>query len=1210
MAEIRLNINGREVTGRRGQTILEVARENGIEIPTLCYDERVKIYGSCGLCVVEIEGIPKLFRSCATEISEGMVVKTDTERVRSSRKIALELLLSDHVGDCRPPCRQACPAHTDCQGYVGLIANGRYREAVELIKEQLPLPASIGRVCPHPCEEACRRQLVDEPVSIAWLKRFVGDVDLNTPDPFMPEIEPPTGKSVAVVGGGPCGLTAAYFLAKQGHQVVIYEAMEKPGGMLRYGIPQYRLPKDILDAEIRLIQDMGVEIVTNCRIGKDVTLDFLKDNFDAVFLAIGAWKSSGMRCRGEEMEGVLGGIDFLREVATGGNVNIGSRVAVVGGGNTAMDACRTAVRLGAEKVTVLYRRTRNEMPADEVEIKEAEEEGVEFKFLVQPLEILERNGRAGAIRLQKMKLGEPDASGRRRPEPIPGEEEVIEVDTIIAAIGQKVDPSGLSGITLTKGNTIAADESTFQTSIPGVFAGGDAVNEGPGIAIEAVADGKKAADVINSYLMGNIIPYREPFIVEQEGLTEEDFADREKAYRPEMPHLAPEERKDNFREVVLGYSEQDAKKEAMRCLECGCKDFFECKLIAYANEYDVKPQRFKGEVHHNKYQDDHPFIDRNPDKCILCGLCVRVCEEVMGVTALGLINRGFDTIVKPEFDLPLRETACISCGQCAAVCPTGALQERQLIEKPVPVVTDEKESICSFCSVGCSIRLDTKGDMVLRSLPDKESAVDKGHLCVKGRFGFNISMTGERIRLPMMKVNGEFREVSWNEALLHIAKKTQSIKALNGGDSLALFSSPRYTNEENFLAARFAREGLKTAKIASFGSCCTGGLEDVLGYDASTNTLEELLSTEVIILIGSRIMEDHTIAGLKVRQGVNRGAKLVVINPEESMADELAVKTIRPENNTGFLKQMLKALIDGGFTAGISRASGVEELKASLEGIKAAEEIREIAELYGKAKTAMIVFDRDKLTADAVKLIADIAVVSGHIGSPRRGIIALKAKNNSQGLVDMGITGNAFKILEDMKRGTVKGAFILGEDPAGSGCCGQGIKEALEGLEFLVVQDLFMTETAELAHVVLPAAGFAETSGTFTSTERRIQWLNRALPSISGWENWEVIMAVADACGCRFRYTSVEDILEDIAAAVPEYRGVSKQKLSKTGLFWPCSIDDNHGTPILYTEGFNFDNGRARLAVAGDGPAFCTKVKTDIVENMFEKKLKETGILK
>ena len=273
MSVIRLNINGKEVTGQSGQTILNVARENGIEIPTLCYDDRMKIYGSCGLCIVEVEGIPKLLRACATEIGQDMVVKTNSEKIKANRKIALELLLTDHTGDCRPPCVLECPGQTDCQGYVGLIANGEYKEALKLIKEQLPLPASIGRVCPHPCEDACRRELKDEPVAIAWHKRFVADIDLQDPEVFIPEIKDPSGKKIAVVGGGPGGLSTAYYLLQEGHEVTVYDMMPEMGGMLKYGIPQYRLPKDVLNQEIDIIEKMGAKMVNNVRIGQDLTLD-------------------------------------------------------------------------------------------------------------------------------------------------------------------------------------------------------------------------------------------------------------------------------------------------------------------------------------------------------------------------------------------------------------------------------------------------------------------------------------------------------------------------------------------------------------------------------------------------------------------------------------------------------------------------------------------------------------------------------------------------------------------------------------------------------------------------------------------------------------------------------------------------------------------------------------------------------------------------
>lgn len=473
MKNFRLNIDGKEVFGIPGQTILEVARENDIFIPTLCYDERTKIYGSCGLCMTEVEGNPKLCKACATQIADGMIVRTNTNRVIESRKTNLELLLSNHVGDCRPPCVLACPANTDCQGYVGLIANGEYEEAIKLIKDKIPLPAAIGRVCPHPCEKECRRGLIDEPIAIQNLKRFAADADLME-DAWEPEIEEETGKSVGIIGGGPMGLSAAAFLRQMGHSVTVFEAMPKAGGMLRYGIPEYRLPKEVLDQEIELIERMGVNLITNTKIGVDIPFETVKQDFDAVLIGIGAWVSTGVGCPGEDSEGVIGGIDFLRKVVRNEYIDLGEKVAIVGGGNTAMDACRTAVRLGAKEVYNIYRRTKDEMPADMVEIVEAEEEGVIFKNLTNPAEVIaDENGHVKQVKLQVMELGEPDASGRRRPVPVEGKFEYLDIDTMILAIGQAVDASMFEGLDKTRKNAIAYDPETFMTSIPGVFAGGD-----------------------------------------------------------------------------------------------------------------------------------------------------------------------------------------------------------------------------------------------------------------------------------------------------------------------------------------------------------------------------------------------------------------------------------------------------------------------------------------------------------------------------------------------------------------------------------------------------------------------------------------------------------------------------------------------------------------------------------------------------------------
>jgi formate dehydrogenase major subunit len=715
---INLTINGKAIQAPEGATILEAARANGIDIPTLCYDKAVEIYGACGLCVVEAEGIPKLLRSCSAKVSEGMVINTESPRVVQSRKIAMELLMSAHDGDCVAPCQLNCPARTDCQGYVGLIANGEYDSAIKLIKNKIPLPASIGRVCPHPCEKACRRKNVEEPINIAQLKAFAADIDLNK-ESYLPDVMVRTGKTIAIVGGGPAGLTAAYYLNIMGHSVTVYDMMDKMGGMLRYGIPQYRLPKEVLDKEIAIIEKSGVKLVNNVKLGKDFTIQSLKAENDAVIVAVGAWKSSSMRTPGEDLEGVYGGIDFLRAVIQGNAPEIGERVAICGGGNTAMDACRTAVRLGAKEVYVIYRRTRAEMPADALEIDEAEEEGVIYKFLTNPISFNGENGKLKSVTLQVMELGEPDASGRRRPVPVEGKTEEIPLDSVILAIGQKLVQGDVSELQLNDRGNIEADPDFFTTNIDGVFAIGDATNRGASIAIEAIGEADRCAKAVDAYLNGQRLDTRVPYISKRDEATI-DYSDRKKEPR-KTPHvLDPEVRNKNFDEVSLGFTEEEAQAEASRCLECGCREYYKCKLLNVAQRYDIDPSRFKGEMPQKYTHDANAFIERNTAKCILCGLCVRSCREVMDIHALGLMGRGFTTEPSPAFALPLDQTNCTNCGLCVQLCPTGALTEKANLKKQVPLDEKTTETFIDINGEKAAVLISRYNGKILRVIPNDE----------------------------------------------------------------------------------------------------------------------------------------------------------------------------------------------------------------------------------------------------------------------------------------------------------------------------------------------------------------------------------------------------------------------------------------------------------------------------------------------------------
>ncbi|MFS1461454.1 formate dehydrogenase subunit alpha [Vibrio lentus] len=1269
---IQIVIDGKYRIVEQGQTVLEAAKTCGLEIPSLCGLNKTADKVPCDLCVVEVDGVG-VTRSCELEVSNGLNITTQSKQLTNHRQEALNRIMTDHYADCEAPCQTACPAGVDIQSYLHHIAQNDHIKAIEVIKKTLPMPLSIGRVCPAFCETECRRNLVDESIAIRQLKRHAADADLAAQESYMPPKKPNKGKRVAIVGSGPGGLTAGYYLSNEGYDVSVYESMPKAGGWLRYGIPEYRLPKSILDKEIELMCRNGMAVECDKKLGVDFTLSDLSNDFDAVCLAVGASQAVEMNYTGSDLAGCYLGVDYLKDYVTDKHFTTGKKVAVIGGGNTAIDCARTAVRDGAD-TTLIYRRTRDEMPAEDYEIEEAEHEGVKFHFLTNPAEnIADENGHVSEIRLERMALGPADASGRRSPKPT-GEFFVEDFDTVIAAVSQKPDLSFMDNesleIPLTRWNTADADPQTMHTGTGNIFSIGD-FRRGPATAVEAVGDGRIAAQAIDRFFNGdmNQIPAK-PFNSRKQkqlkAVDPEQYKSIQRMARKIMPELTPEQREQSFEEVETGFDNADAIAEAARCLECGCQANTDCDLRDYSTEYKatqthpeykidvasndswqaIRAEETKVGLTRQKFavDDSSEFIIFDANRCISCGQCIQACREQNVHGVLSFMNQSDGKPAsrpecRPNFGVDkilMGDSNCVQCGSCVQVCPTGAMVDARDRKQGDTDLLKKVDTICTYCGVGCKLTMhvDEKKNKI-RYIEGGDSPVNEGMLCVKGRFGFDFVGSDARLTTPLIRKDGWLQPASWDEAIKLIADKFTAIKQGFGSNALAGFSSAKTTNEDNYAFQKFIRRELGTNNVDHCARLCHAstvtGLEASLGSGAMTNDIPSIKHSDVIFIIGSDTTSAHPIIGSHIKQAVRHGgARLIVADPKRiDIADHAELYLAhRPGTDVMLINGVMQQIIKHGWYDQEyieDRVDGFDTLlqevmspSYSLDkvelvtGVKA-EDIFAMARLIGTAERTAVYYSmgitQHTTGHDNVRSIANLQLLCGNIGIEGGGINPLRGQSNVQGACDMGALPNNLpgyqkvynpivrqkfamewgvsdlpaetgltltEIIDAACHRDVRGLYVMGENPVLSDPNQAHVIEGLEALDFLVVQDIFLTETAQYADVVLPSCSFAEKSGHFTNTERRVQRINPAvLPPSEAKEDWVIIQMLANAMGGGWGYNTVADITNEIARVTPQYGGLRWENITVNGVQWPSNKNNPDGTRIMHQT--QFTRGRGQM---------------------------------
>ena len=1113
--EITLKIDNRTVTVPAGTTVLEAARQAGISIPTMCFSEQLPPAEACRMCVVEIKGSVKPLAACATVVAPDMEVVTVSPQLKAERETIFRLMLDDHYGDCLPPCTLRCPTNIDIQGYIALIAMGRYVEAARLILRNNPLPMTCGRVCPHPCEANCRRNRVDEPVNINHLKRFCCDIAYRDIADLGIQPEPATHKKVAIIGGGPAGLSAAFYLALRGHEPTIFEAYPKLGGMLRYGIPEYRLPKKTLDREIEAILSAGVKVRTGQVWGRDFTLAELRaQKFDAIFLGIGAAVNRELEFVPPGTQGIQYGTIFLSQVGLGQDTGIGKRVAVIGGGNTAMDCARTSLRLGAEQVTIFYRRSRKEMPAQAIEVDEAELEGVKLELCVAPIDMEGRDNRLTGLKFVRMDLCGVDESGRAKPTPIAGSDFTVELDTVIMAVGQMADGPVLQKDPVAKtlkfgrDSTVSGDALTGHTNLEGIFVAGDLMS-GPATVVEAIGGGRRAAEAIDRFLKGQPVTAKRPFLFSKGAklpeVDQSNFDDRPKLARALMPMIEPPERKGNFREVELGLSQDQARAEALRCLSCGCQAVEDCRIRQTAHDLGLRELVIRPTPSAPfKILEQHSYIAVENNKCIVCRTCERACEHYHGRKAVQVELERVGKLDQYRHHQVVFNDNCDNCGLCAALCPTGTLSNRGPWPKPGPLPLTWAESICNLCSLGCRMRVGHFCQKLL-AVDGLPNTPVMGHLCNRGRFE---SVEGcdspERITRPLVRKQGKLVETNWDEAIQFLVKGFSDIKKNAGSQALAGLSLGQGTLEELYLFGKLVRDGFSVNQAAVMSPAGTEAIKDP-ALAGLALAYAEIEHQELVVIVGSDLSQAMPLLEAALHRMILKGGQLVLIGQDRNLAPRAALHVQQTPNQT------------------------LDLLASLLQGRNADPDLNKLFQLANKV---MIILGHDANNKEALSglLAARESIKGKQVQFGFIPAVASGAALRPAGLAQ-GTGACSAQILEEARQGKIKGLFLqAGHNPAKEPLSAK-VVSALQAVEFLAVIAVYNEPLLEKAQVVLPALFSFENEGIFIGADGlKCETVPAVLPPQGILPTWQVLGRILQGLTGGAGYKDLQQVREELGA--------------------------------------------------------------------------------